>query len=98
MSEEKHDNPTLPPDPEDMNNDRANWAQIALEAFTAATGTDREDAICDLIADLGHWCDRNNMNLEVEIQRGAWHYDAETGGEGKQLEYTGEAPREKDLQ
>ena len=36
---------TLPPDPEGMNDRRARWAEFALRAFAAATGTDRGDLI-----------------------------------------------------
>jgi hypothetical protein len=31
----------LPPDPEKMNNDRAEWAAAALRHFQCTTGTDR---------------------------------------------------------
>lgn len=43
---------TLPPDPEGENDNRAEWAHRAILAFESATGTDREDALCDLLADL----------------------------------------------
>lgn len=72
---------TLPPDPEGMNERRARWAGVALAAFMAATGTDLEDAICDLIADLRHWADRNGQDFDHEADRGARHYAAEIGGE-----------------
>ncbi len=72
--------PALPPDPEGMNDRRARWASLALAAFMAATRTDPEDAICDLIADLRHWADRNGQDFDREADRGARHYAEEIGG------------------
>jgi len=71
----------LPPDPEGMNNRRAAWAGQAIAAFMAATGTDREDAVADLLADLIHWCDRNGQAFGHEMARAKDHYQAETLGE-----------------
>ena len=68
----------LPPDPEDRNDDRAAWANDAILAFVAATRTDKEDAAADLIADLGHWCDRNGLNFLTQVRRGLRHYAEET--------------------
>ena len=48
----------LPPDPEGRNEDRAGWARQALEHFRSLTGTDAEDALADLLANLRHLCDR----------------------------------------
>jgi hypothetical protein len=52
------DLPPLPADPEDMNDSRASWAMEAIHAFEAVTGTDRCDALKDLLCDLLHACDR----------------------------------------
>jgi hypothetical protein len=68
----------IPPDPEQMNDDRAEWAEVAIEAFEGKTGTDREDAVCDLLADLMHFCDRNGFEFAVELGRAETHYEAET--------------------
>lgn len=76
----------VPPDPEKMNDERAEWAAAAIEAFEGQTRTDREDAVCDLLADLAHWCDRNDMNMGHELRRAIDHYDAETNSKGKQFE------------
>ena len=48
----------LPPDPDGMNEDRAGWARQALEHFRNVTGSDAEDALTDLLANLRHLCDR----------------------------------------
>jgi hypothetical protein len=71
----------LPPDPEGMNDNRAAWAGEALVVFMLATGADPEDAVSDLIADLGHWCDRHDISFEEELRRARFHYEAETLGD-----------------
>ena len=52
------------PDPEGQNDDRAQWALVAAKAFAKRTRLKIEadgldTAISDLLADLGHLCDRN---------------------------------------
>ena len=59
----------LPPDPEHMNDDRAAWAASALTAFMRCTGTDPEDALGDLLANLMHWSDRNNYDFDAALDR-----------------------------
>ncbi len=71
-----------PPDPDNLNDDRSAWAGTALAKFMQVTGTDEEDALGDLLADLIHWCDRNNYDFEAALIRARGHYDAETRGEG----------------
>jgi hypothetical protein len=68
----------LPPDPEGLNDDRAEWAHAALEAFKTETRTDEGDVLCDLLADLGHWCDRNGYQFQEQLRRAISHYEAET--------------------
>jgi hypothetical protein len=71
----------LPPDPDNMNDSRAQWADAALSAFMKETGADLEDSLGDLLADLMHWSDRNNFDFEAALDRARWHYEAETTGE-----------------
>jgi hypothetical protein len=71
----------VPPDPERMNDKRSAWAATALAAFIDETGTDEEDAVCDLTADLMHWCDRHGYDFAAELARGQAHYEAETSGQ-----------------
>jgi hypothetical protein len=71
----------LPPDPDTMNDSRAGWAEAALSTFMRETGTDEEDALGDLLADLMHWCDRNNYDFDAALYRAQGHYEAETTGE-----------------
>jgi hypothetical protein len=70
----------LPPDPENMNGDRAQWAAAALRKFQRATGCDYEDSLGDLLSDLMHWTDRNNFDFEAALCRARGHYEAETAG------------------
>lgn len=72
---------TLPTDPEGLNDRRAEWAEAALAAFILETGTDREDAPGDLLANLMHWCDRNQYNFEAALERARGDYHHETLGE-----------------
>lgn len=72
---------TLPPDPENMNNDRSDWAEQAILRFQACTGADRGDALCDLLGDLMHWCDRADFDFNEELERARMHYEAETIGD-----------------
>ena len=68
----------LPPDPEKMNDDRAEWAAAALRAFQCWTGTDYNDALTDLLGDLMHWCDRNSAEFDSALSMARMHYEAET--------------------
>jgi hypothetical protein len=69
----------LPPDPDKMNNDRAEWAGATVRHYQCSTGTDYEDVLGDLLCDLRHWCDRNNFDFEAAAFRGEGHYLAEIG-------------------
>jgi hypothetical protein len=61
--------------PEPTNADRAEWAADALRHFQCTTGTDDEDALVDLLADLIHWADRQSFDFALDIAR--MHYEAE---------------------
>jgi hypothetical protein len=69
---------TLPHDPHNRNNERADTASEALRQFQLVTGTDDEDALGDLLCNLIHWCDRNNFDFEAALLRARMHYEAET--------------------
>lgn len=71
-------NETLPPDPDGINDQRADWAGIAIDEFQKATGTDREDVLCDLLTDLMHWADRHRFDFEAAFWRAEDHYREET--------------------
>ena len=67
----------IPPDPENMNNNRAYWAGEAIDVFEGRTGVEQKDSLCDLLADLRHWSDRQGFNWERELKRAMSHYKKE---------------------
>lgn len=69
---------TLPPDPDGINNDRAAWAQAAIDAFEEQTGSGK---LGDLICDLMHWADRNGVEFYAELDAAEMHYRLETADE-----------------
>lgn len=75
----------VPADPEDMNDERAKWAENALTLFANETGLlgpndddDVETVVKDFLSDLAHFCDRRNLDLPDLIERAAGDYNAET--------------------
>lgn len=81
----------LPPDPEEMNDERAEAAQRAIEAFALDFGeaiADKgilEQNISDLVADLGHLADRFGIDFTTILSRAALHYNEETDNQGRQF-------------
>jgi hypothetical protein len=69
---------TLPPDPEKMNDSRAEWGASCIRHFQCTTGADFDDALCDLLCDLMHWADRNELEFDGQLSRARMHYEAET--------------------
>jgi hypothetical protein len=75
---------TLSPDPEGQNDARAQLAETAIGQFQICTGSDWDDALADLLADLMHLCDRAThedgtaLNFAEELERARQHYEAET--------------------
>jgi hypothetical protein len=67
-----------PPDPEKMNDSRAEWAAASLRHFQSCTGADFDDALSDLLCDLMHWSDRNGFDFDGQLTRARTHYEAET--------------------
>jgi hypothetical protein len=63
------------------NAERAAWALEACETFADATGLSVEDelptVIGDLIANLLHFADQEDMCVESLLARAKMHYDAE---------------------
>lgn len=72
----------LPPDPEEQNNDRSKWANVAVMAFVEKTGMkeDTEFYLSDLLTDLMHWADRSGFEFEHELSRARANYADETRG------------------
>jgi hypothetical protein len=69
---------SMPPDPDEKNMERAEWAHRAILAFESATGTDREDALADLLGDLMHWSNVYGQDFDRELDRARRHYASET--------------------
>ena len=67
-----------PPDPDGQNDNRSNWAEVALMEFMVVTGTDAETAVRDLLSDLKHWCDRHEVVFDQELEIGMEYYREET--------------------
>jgi len=56
---------------------RSLWVVTAIHEFLQLTYTDQEDALCDLLADLMHWCDEHQFDFDNELRRARGHYEAE---------------------
>jgi hypothetical protein len=73
----------LPPDPEGQNDDRAASADVAIKAFARDTRMDTANEegrtiVADLLADVMHWCDRNDVAFADVLETGYQHYAEET--------------------
>jgi hypothetical protein len=66
------------------NSARAQWADEAVRGFMTRTGSDLEDCLCDLLADLMHWADKCEFDFAAALDRASDHYAAE-GAEGRVL-------------
>jgi hypothetical protein len=87
----------LPPDPEEMNDARAEWAKSTITFFEQYGESPHKDAtkmginvlarqnLSDLIADFGHYCDREGYHLNSLIRIAAECYLEETEGKGVQF-------------
>lgn len=68
------------------NDDRALWAQHAVMSFARITrmdtaGEDNQTIVTDLLADLMHFADRNNVNWLDAIAHAVDHYNVEKAEE-----------------
>lgn len=75
---------TLPADPDAMNDQRAEWARIAALSFARQTNQDYrtdgwEEILGDLLADIAHLCDREQISFRDVYVRGILAYQDETG-------------------
>jgi hypothetical protein len=79
------------------NADRSLWGELAVVSFARATGLggdldlDPETVLCDLLADLMHWCDSlkakgfrvEPVEFESALRRARAHYAQERVDERK---------------
>src|SRR5260370_42507068 len=80
----------LPPDPDNMNGTRAQWALQAVLTFAEETGQGEandglEEILGDLLVNLGHLADRNSLNFSQLIRCASEMYLEEPDGEGTQF-------------
>ena len=74
---------SLPPDPDDMNDERAEWAAFAVDQFGEITkmhsaGEPSETILGDLLTSLMHYCDRQGIDFKTKLLVAEVNYDAET--------------------
>lgn len=72
------------------NDDRADWAEMALKTFRAHTGAEDEEAIADLVCDLLHLAARRGQDVDTVLFRAKYNFDAEI--EEKAIEDGARAP------
>lgn len=61
-----------------LNNQRAEWARKAVDAFAAEAGTDGlETDIGDLLIDLRHLCDKEGLDWEKIADKATRYFDME---------------------
>jgi hypothetical protein len=80
----------LPPDPENKNDERAEWAFNALFTFWNETGQGPEtdgyqQIVGDFLANLGHFADRHGVDMQEALSHAKMHYDEETDSQGVQF-------------
>jgi hypothetical protein len=68
----------FPPDPENLNDQRAQWAENALSTFLHETGIDLEGSLADLLCNLMHLADRRDWDFAAELEHAQAHYEAGT--------------------
>lgn len=79
---------SMPPDPEDMNEERADAARGAVVEFTRTFGEKAgglPQNLTDLVCDMAHLCDREGLQFSAIIEGAKRGYAAETDGKGKQF-------------
>jgi hypothetical protein len=54
-------------------------AAEAVKNFERCFGSNKADAIADLISDLGHLADQLGLDFVQEVERGLGHWRAERG-------------------
>jgi hypothetical protein len=59
---------------------RAKCARFALTTYCEATGSRLgQDAICNLLADIGHLCDEQGLAYHSVLEAALLHWQAERG-------------------
>ncbi len=69
-------------DPDEMSEKRIGWGGNAIASIMRDTGTDIEDALSDLLADLMHWSHANGQDFADELRRAVSQFEQETSEGG----------------
>lgn len=69
------------------NNERAKRAKFALSNYGASNKLERREALVDLLTDLMHYCDKEDLFFDLCVSSAGNHYIAEnpTGDQAKGL-------------
>jgi hypothetical protein len=72
----------LPPDPDSLNDIRADQAAVAIEAYKIDYEKTPESkfALADLMCNLRHWADRNGIDWAEALENATENYELETCG------------------
>jgi hypothetical protein len=65
-------------DEDGLNNNHANDGWVIINRYMDRTGSDKENALCDLLGDLMHYAHQNGDDFARELQRACDHFAAET--------------------
>lgn len=68
------------------NEQRAGWAQTAVDAFQAVCRTDDDSALGDLMANLLHLARAQGLDPERVIDTARMHFEAEEAEEAQEAE------------
>jgi hypothetical protein len=86
---------TLPPDTDNTNFRRAQWADDALSAFERQHSEEGErlQNLADLLSAFGHWCVYNGFRLAEALEMAGTKYSGETNRQGLQFGAGGVRPK-----
>lgn len=74
----------LPPDPDEMNEFRADCFNEAVVAFTMISGPGRveeddQTILRDMLCNMFHWCDRHGVDAGMALMQARACYNEEIG-------------------
>jgi hypothetical protein len=62
----------------ELNEEQVTRAREIVRAFNPQE-TDQETNLSDILCNLMHFCDAEGWNFNAQIERGRFHYEAESG-------------------
>lgn len=60
---------------------RAKWAEVGLKAFQKEVATDDDAVLGDFLTDLLHYCDQNNYDFDLALERARAMHEEEVNNE-----------------